>query len=287
MASCGAIVDHADMDDTIRWTPARRATLIGMVHLGALPGTPRANTPLDAVVDAARSDARTLAAAGFDAVLIENLHDRPYLRGAAGPEIVAATTRATLAVKDAAPDLPLGVQILAGANREALAVALACGADFVRVEGFVFSSIADEGLFDEADAGPLLRYRRTIGAEHVSIFADVKKKHGAHAITADVDLAETVWAAWFSGADGVVVTGTATGSPTDPQTLAAARLAAGDRPVLVGSGVTPENAGRYTAEADGLIVGTAIKRGGDWDERVDGELARKLVDAVRTARAGG
>src|SRR6185295_9518480 len=106
--------------------------------------------------------------------------------------------------------LPLGVQVLAGANREALAVALCCGAAFVRVEGYVFAHVADEGLID-ASAGELLRYRRAIGAEHIKVFADIKKKHASHALTADVSLAETGRAAEFFLADGVIVTGSATG----------------------------------------------------------------------------
>ena len=89
---------------------------------------------------------------------------------------------------------------------------IAVGAAFVRVEGFVFAHVADEGLI-ESDAGALLRYRRAIGAEGVRVFADVKKKHSAHAITADVDLAETAHAAEFFLADGVIVTGAATGEP--------------------------------------------------------------------------
>ena len=116
-------------------------------------------------------------------------------------------------VRRAVP-LPLGVQVLAAANREALAVALACGAAFVRVEGFVFAHVADEGLM-EADAGALLRYRTAIGAEQIRVFADIKKKHSSHAITADVDVAETARAAEFALADGVIVTGAATGQPAD------------------------------------------------------------------------
>ena len=106
------------------------------------------------------------------------------------------------------------MQILAGANEEALAVAAMCGAQFVRAEGFVFSHVADEGLMAEASAAKLLRFRRSIGAEHIHVVADVKKKHSAHAITSDVSIAETVHAAEFFRVDGVIITGTSTASPT-------------------------------------------------------------------------
>lgn len=262
---------------------SRPGTLVGMVHVGALPGTPAHAAPLGELVEQALADAAALAEAGFEALLVENMHDRPYLRGAVGPEITTAMTRVVLAVRQAHPDLPLGVQILAGANEAALAVALAAGADFIRAEGFVFGAVADEGLLAEAAAGPLLRYRRAIGAEGVAILADVKKKHSSHALTADVSLAETVRAAAFCGADALVVTGVATGEPT---ALADLREAAGatELPVLVGSGVTPEQIPELLPTAAGLIVGSYIKENGRWDGPVDPERARRLVEAVHAAR---
>jgi membrane complex biogenesis BtpA family protein len=255
--------------------------LIGMVHVGALPGTPHSRLPIDEIVAAAVGDARLYREAGFQGVMIENMHDRPYLEGAVGSEIVAAMTAAGREIRRAV-ELPLGVQVLAAANREALAVALACGASFVRAEGFVFAHVADEGLI-EAQAGELMRYRRRIGAERVRVFADVKKKHSSHAITADLDLAETAKAAEFFLADGVIVTGVATGREADPAEVAAVRGAVGI-PVLVGSGVTAENLARYAA-ADALIVGSSAKRQGLWSEPVDPERARTLARAF-AATAG-
>jgi uncharacterized protein len=254
-------------------------SLVGVVHVGALPGTPRAADPVDRVVAHAVADARAYHDAGFDALIVENMHDRPYMNGGVGPEVVAAMTAVGVAVRAAVP-LPLGVQILAGANREALAVALACGAAFVRVEGFVFAHVADEGLI-EASAGDLLRYRRAIGAEHVAVLADVKKKHSAHAITADVPLEDTARAAEFFLADGVIVSGTETGRSTSPEEVDAVARAVGI-PVLVGSGVTPENAGAYPRAA-GLIVGSWVKRAGRWEHAVDGARCRALLAAFRGA----
>lgn len=105
--------------------------------------------------------------------MIENMHDTPYLKGGVGPEITAAMTAVARSVKETAR-VPVGIQILAGANREALAVALAAGLDFIRAEGFAFAHVADEGLI-ESCAADLLRYRKEIGAEKVRVWADVKK----------------------------------------------------------------------------------------------------------------
>lgn len=177
--------------------------------------------------------------------------------------------------------LPLGVQVLAGANREALAVALACGADFVRVEGFVFAHVADEGVI-ESSAAELLRYRRAIGADRALVFADVKKKHSAHALTADVSVVETAAAAEFFLADGVIVTGSATGRAASPDEV---REVAGAVaiPVLVGSGVTAENLADYAA-AHGVIVGSSVKEGGRWDRPLDPEAVRAVAAAWAALR---
>jgi len=261
----------------------RDSALVGMIHVAALPGTPGGSLPVREIAVRAAGEARLLADAGFDALILENMHDVPYLRREVGPEIVAAMTAAGEAVRSAVR-LPLGFQVLAGANRAAVAVAHAVGGRFVRAEGFVFAAVADEGILEEADAGPLLRYRKAIGADAVRILADVKKKHSAHALTADVDLPETAKAAEFFGADGVVVTGTATGAATDAGEVAAVRGAVGV-PVAVGSGVTPETAAGLLAHAHALIVGSWYKEGGDWASPPDAGRARELVRAVEAARA--
>lgn len=251
--------------------------LIGMVHLASLPGAPRSRRTVADIARAAADEARILAKAGFDAVIVENMHDAPYVN-AHGPEVVAAMTRAALAVRDAVPDLVLGVQVLSLGHREALAVALAADAAFIRVENFVFAHVADEGLLPEAVAGPLLRYRRQIGADRIKVFADVKKKHASHAITADLSLAETVHAAEFFGADGIIVTGAFTGQPVAPADLRDARRAS-SIPVLVGSGVNAASLPAVLRDADAVIVGSSIKRGGRWHNPVDPARARAFVKA--------
>lgn len=255
--------------------------LIGMVHAGALPGSPAHELGVGALIEQAVRDALALKNSGFDAVMLENMHDRPYVKGAAAPETVAVMTAIGLEVRRATT-LPLGIQILAAANREALAVALAIEASFVRVEGFVFGHVADEGWI-EACAGDLLRYRRAIGADHVRVFADIKKKHSSHAVTADVGLVETARAAEFFLADGVIVTGGETGLAADRGEVAAVSRAV-TIPTLVGSGITSDNLEGY-ASADALIVGSSIKHGGVWSNPVDPERARAVARAFGSARA--
>jgi membrane complex biogenesis BtpA family protein len=263
----------------MRSITGREKSLIAMVHVQALPGTPRASKPMEQVIDIAVAEAELLAGAGVDSIILENMHDAPYLKRCVGPEIVAGMAAVASAVRRAVPAVPLGIQVLAGANKEALAVALAAGLQFIRAEGFVFAHVADEGLI-ESDAGELLRYRRAIGAEHVKVLADIKKKHSAHAITADVSLGDTAEAAQFFGVDGLIVTGTATGKPVRLEDLDEVRREC-SLPLLVGSGTTPENIASLLARADAVIVGSWFKRDGDWRMGPDEVRVKRLVESFR------
>lgn len=255
--------------------------LIGMVHLQALPGTPRSALSSAEIVARAEQEAEVYRAAGISTVMVENMHDVPYRKGV-GPEAVAVASLAVAAI--CRRGLACGVQLLAGANREAVAVAHAAGASFVRVEGFAYGQISDEGYFD-ACAGDLLRYRREIGAEAVAICPDLKKKHASHAITADVSIAETARTAAFFLADALIVTGSATGVPA---ALADARAVheATPLPVLIGSGITPDNLADYWPYAQGFIVGSSVKQDGQWANPLCPERVARLVAAFRQLAAG-
>lgn len=239
--------------------------LVGMIHVRALPGTPRhdATGGIDAIVAKAVEEAKIYLDCGLEALMVENMHDIPYVQGP-GPEAAAVMAVVTRAVREAiGPERPLGVQILAGATTDALAAALAGGANFIRAEGFVFGHVADEGWTD-ACAGQLLRYRRAMDATHIAILTDIKKKHSAHAVTADVDIVQTLHAAEYFLSDGVIVTGAATGESASLDDLCAVAAAA-TIPVWVGSGITERNVRDYAALADGLIVGSYFKEDGHWD----------------------
>jgi hypothetical protein len=252
--------------------------VIGMIHAGALPGTPAARLPLRKIIDAAVREAKIYRDAGLDGVALENMHDVPYLRGGVGPEIVACMTAVAQAVKAEFRGIT-GIQILAAANREALAVALAASLDWVRVEGFAFAHVADEGFIDSS-AAELLRYRRQIGAEKIQVWADIKKKHSAHALTADVSLGETAAAAEFMRADALIITGTATGKPPSRADLVETK-AHSTLPVIVGSGADADNIGQFVGVADGFIVGSSFKQGGRWDRPVDASRVRLLMKALQ------
>ena len=257
--------------------PDEAKPIVGMVHVGALPGTPRHRQPMEEIVATAVAEARLYQECGVHCVMIENMHDVPYTRGSVGPEIVAGMTMVAGAVR-AGITVPIGLQVLAGADIEAMAIAHAAGLDFIRVECFCFAHVADEGVF-ESNAARLLRFRRAIGAEEVQVWADIKKKHSSHAWTADIGLGDVAETAEFMGAETVIVTGTSTGRPPRSTDVKEAR----DRcalPVFVGSGVTLENLTEMLTASDGLIIGSYFKGDGKWTGAPDRERIRRFMDAV-------
>ncbi len=251
--------------------------IVGMIHVGALPGTPGHHQTMAEIVQVACEEAQRYQEGGINCLMIENMHDVPYLRGAVGPEIVAGMTIVAQAVR-AQTALPIGLQILAAADLEAVAVAHAARLDFVRTECFSFAHVADEGIM-ESNAARLLRYRRAIGATEVQVWADIKKKHASHAWTADLSLGDVAEAAEFMGAETLIVTGASTGRPPQPSDVAEARERC-QLPVFVGSGVTLENLPDFLAVADGLIIGSHFKQDGHWRNPVDPARVRTFVQAA-------
>ncbi len=254
--------------------------VIGMVHLRALPGSPRWSGSMLDVVRAAVDDARALGEGGVDAVLVENYGDVPFTAGRVDAATVAAMAVAVNEIRSALT-LPIGVNVLKTDALSALAVAAATGAGFVRVNVHVGAVVADQGLL-QSSAHDTLRYRRLLGLE-IKILADVQAKHGLP--LAPVPIEQEARDCVARGlADGLVVSGVATGEPTPIGDLKRVRIAVPDSPLLVGSGVTPDTAAELLSIADGLIVGTSVKRDGILPNPVDPRRVARLVEAARASR---
>ena len=258
----------------------KRPMLIGMVHIRPLPGTPlNRGVSLNQIEKQALKETELLAKHDFDALIVENMFDIPYIQNV-GPEIIASMTKLCSEIRSNFPkSKPVGVQILAGENQSALAVALASGLQFIRAEAFVYGHVADEGWMD-AQAGELLRYRKNINAEHISIFTDIKKKHSAHQITSDVSIGETASAASFFLSDGLIVTGSSTGAQANPNDLSEVIKATPNLPVLIGSGITPENAKNFE-KAHGFIVGSYLKQNGNWNQEMDEDRLKNMAQTIK------
>ncbi|NQW36503.1 MAG: BtpA/SgcQ family protein [Flavobacteriales bacterium] len=260
----------------------RRQVIIGMIHLKALPGTPAYQNNNTDIIAAAVAEAKLYKKAGIDALAIENMHDVPYIKNDVGHEISTMMAVIGREIKRET-NLPCGIQILSSANKAALAVAKAADLDFIRAEGFVYGHLADEGYID-ACAGDLLRYRKQIDAEHIAVFTDIKKKHSSHALTADVSLVETAKTAAYFRSDGLLITGSSTGSAASIEEIKAVKAAC-NIPVIVGSGVTRDNLETYLFHSDALIVGSYFKQNGHWNNPLDYDKIVGFMEKVNKLRA--
>jgi membrane complex biogenesis BtpA family protein len=259
----------------------RSKPIIGMLHVPALPGSPLNTLGIEAIVKWVLDDTEALAEGGVDGLMIENFGDVPFYPRRVQPHTVAFMTKIAVDVRQRF-ELPLGINILRNDAESALAVAAAVGAQFIRVNIYIGARVTDKGLI-EGKAHRILRYRQFV-APGVKIFADVDTKHSAP--LSPRPLEEEVEELVLRGrADAVIVTGTATGKPTAPDDIAAAKHASAGTgagaPVFAGSGVDVDNIAATLGAADGLIIGTAFKRDRVTTNPVDASRVRALLLAAR------
>ena len=259
----------------------RRRAVVGVIHSLALPGSPGyEGQAMREIIAFAVGEAERYRAGGVDGLIVENHGDIPFSKPEdLGPETAACMAVMTDAVRRSA-GLPVGVNVLANAPVHALAVAKAAGAAFIRVNQWSNAYVANEGWM-EGRAGAATRYRAWL--RDVRVFADVHVKHGAHAVTADRTIAELARDNEFFDADVAIATGQRTGDAATPDELRT--IASGTSlPVMVGSGVTPDNVADILEVADGVIVASWLKRDGVWWNPVDPERLRTFMEAVARAR---
>jgi membrane complex biogenesis BtpA family protein len=251
--------------------------VVGVIHLLPLPGSPGWGGEMAGVVDQATQEAELLVQGGMDGVLVENFQDAPFFPGRVPSETVAGLTVAVWAVMERV-GVPVGVNVLRNDADSALAVAAATGAAFIRVNVHTGSMFTDQGLL-QGTAHQTLRKRASLGL-NTAILADVLVKHATPPPGTDLETAAKD--CWFrGGADGLILTGTATGTPVDPEELQAVQEALpGDGRVWVGSGVTPETAAMYLKVADGLIVGSALQTGGVAGGGVETDRVKAFMEAL-------
>lgn len=261
----------AEKSNAIQDIFSRSKAVIGVIHCDAFPGSPKyRGKPVGEIIDCALRDADNYLAGGVHGLIVENHGDIPFAK----PEDIGPETAALMAViTDKIRErfaAPLGINVLANAAIPAIATALAGGADFVRVNQWANAYIANEG-FIEGAAAKALRYRNQLRADHIRVFADSHVKHGSHAIVADRSIQELTRDVDFFEADAVIATGQRTGDSATLSEIDEIRAATA-LPLLVGSGVTPDNVCQILGRTQGVIVASTLKVDGVWWNPV--ELAR-------------
>jgi membrane complex biogenesis BtpA family protein len=250
--------------------------IIGMLHVPALPGSPRNSMTFSAITDFVLADAAALTEGGADGLMLENFGDVPFFPSRVPAHTVAFLTALAMEVR-ASFSLPLGINVLRNDGLAAMAIAAAAGAAFVRVNVYTGARLADQGIL-QGEAYEITRFRKLLGGSP-EIWADVAVKHSSSLSdrTLEDEVADTVERGL---ADAVIVSGTATGKPTAMEDLRRVKACAGGALVLVGSGADAANAGALLDVADGLIVGSALKRGGAVTAPVDVDRVRSLVSSA-------
>jgi membrane complex biogenesis BtpA family protein len=249
-----------------------RRAVFGMVHLAPLPGAPTFGGSIDEVIDAALRDAKAISDGGAAGIVFENFGDRPFFKTRVEAITIAAMTRA---IGDVVREvkLPFGVNVLRNDPRAALAIAAATGAAFIRINVHTGVMFTDQGMI-EGEAAETLRLRAAIGPD-LAIFADHFVKHAIP--VAGADAAQVAKDLRHRGlADAIIVSGAETGAAPDADRLTLVRSAVADAPLLLGSGLTAENASSF-ADADGAIVGTSLKSGGVIDAKRVEQIVRAFA----------
>jgi membrane complex biogenesis BtpA family protein len=263
----------------------RPKTIIGMVHLPALPGTPLYDSSggMQTIRDWVARDLEALQSGGIHAVMFCNENDRPYrldadMASVAAMADVVATFRRDLSV-------PFGVNVLWD-PKATLAVAAATGATFCR-EIFTGAFAGDFGLWVRS-AGDAFRYRREVGAEGVRLIFNINAEFAAPLAPRPIDeVAKSV--VFSSSPDAICVSGPITSQPADASSLAsvASAIAGSGVPVLVNTGFKVTNAAELLRYADGAIVGSSLKVDGVTWNPVDPARVRALMDEVARIASGG
>lgn len=256
--------------------------VIAMVHLAALPGAPLydAKAGIDGIVAGAAQDLQALQNAGVDAVMFGNENDRPYEFDV--DRASTATMAYVIGQLQSQITVPFGVNVLWDPI-STVALAAATGAQFMR-EILTGTYASDMGPWTP-DAGAAMRYRNRLGCAHVAMLANVSAEF---AWSLDRrSLADRARSAVFSSIpDAVLVSGQITGEATDPGALEAVKAALPDTPVLANTGVKHDTIGDVMRVADGCIVGSSLKYGGDTWAKVDPDRAADFMARARAVRGG-
>ncbi len=235
---------------------------------------------MDAIVERALADGCALRDAGFHALVVENYGDRPFVRTGLSSASVAAMGVAANEVRRET-GLPIGINALRNDAEAALGIAAAAGATFIRVNVHTGVYVTDQGII-EGRAAETLQYRKQLECR-VAILADVQVKHAVP--LGETDIARLAKDTAYRGmADGLIVTGPATGESAELEDIRRVREAVPDRRLFAGSGVTVPNVAEILRMTGGIIVGTGVKQGGKTENAVDPVAARALVIAARGDR---
>jgi len=253
-----------------------------MIALRALPGAPLYDGNDQRVIDIAMKDLEIYKKTGVDSITLENDHDVPYIQPPLPQEAYALYTKVAREVRKNF-DGPIGIQVMEFGHEAALKIAKETDLDFIRVEAFVFAHVGGAGIL-EGCAGKLLRLRKELKAENIKVFTDVKKKHCSHSLTIDLEIEDEVKQAQMFLSDGIIITGKFTGEKPEQNDFLRVKKVT-KLPLIVGSGMTPDNITSFLPIADGFIVGSIFRTNGDFFGDTEPDRVYKFVETFKKERS--
>lgn len=261
--------------------PLPNKFLAAMIATRPLPGSPGYDGNDNKIIKQTLSDLEFYKKTKVDSIILENDYDLPYIKPPLPQETIKLMTTIAREVRDRF-DGPIGLQMLEAANITSLEIAAKTDLDYIRVEAYVFAHVGGCGII-EGSAGKILRRRKELQAEHIKVFADVKKKHCSHSLTNDLDITDEIKQAELFLVDGVIITGHFTGIQPDTNDLTKARNTT-NLPILIGSGMNSTNIKEYLKLADGFIVGSTFRKEGKFLEQIDPKRLQKFMDKFHEER---
>ena len=226
--------------------------ILGMIHLAG-------NDP----VKRALEEIAVYEEEGVDGVIIENYHGTV--------EDVTQTLKETSTMK---PNIVIGVNVLPNEFKQAFTLAYKYGADFIQLD-----YVAGRYTRGELDFQAYSRVKEKY--PNIIVLGGVWPKY--YTPLEGSDLEQDLWEA-KSRAEAVVVTGAGTGVETPLGKVKQFRELIGGHPLVVGAGLTADNAYERLCISDGAIVGSFFKEGGDTRNPIDREKIRDFMSIVEEAR---
>ena len=268
------------MDTWIKDLFGTHKPVIGMCHLRAFPGDPAYDPEkgMAWVYEKAYADLVALQEGGVDAVLFSNEFSLPYLTKV--ETVTVACMASVITELKAISKRPYGVNVLWD-PRASLDLAAATGAQFVRE---VFTGVygSDFGLWI-TNVGEVIRHQHAISARHVRLFFNVAPEAAAYLGSRQIaDVAHST--VFNTRPDALCVSGLTAGAETSVQMLRLVKEAVPETPVFANTGVSLDNLADQLAVADGAIIGTAFKEGGNTWNPVEVARVKAIMARVKALR---
>ncbi len=255
--------------------------IIALLHLDALPGDPGFCGSMETVLSHARQDLTALQDGGVDGILFANEFSLPY-QPVADIAVISAMAYIVGNCKDLL-QVPFGVNVVKNPIAT-IDLGAAVGASFGR-SCFSGAYMGEYGIY-ESNMGQAIRRRKELGIDKtMKLLFKVNPEADSYLVQRDIRVvAKSIMFGNF--ADGLCVSGPAAGAEPDDMNLKLVHEVAKPRkvPVFCNTGCNHANVREKLQNCDGVCMGTAFKKDGVFNGRVDVERVLSFMEIVKQVR---